>query len=50
MKTLRDIINVGDELKAKVMMNVNGVDIEIKEILVDCIDGNIYLYDRKLED
>ena len=50
MKTLKDIIMSGTNLNTKVMLNVNGKDIEIKEILVDCVDETIYLYDRELDD
>ena len=50
MKSLKDIINSSQTLNAKVMMNVNDKDVEIKEILVDCLSGIIYLYDRELED
>lgn len=50
MKTIKDIIMAGTNLNAKVMLNVNGKDVEIKEILVDCIDETLYLYDRELDD
>lgn len=49
MKTLKDIIITGTNLNSKVMLNVDGKDIEIKEILVDCIDGTMYLYDKEFD-
>lgn len=50
MKTVRDIVNRAEWLNNKVLMNVDGKDIEIKEILVDCLDGTVYLYDRDLDE
>lgn len=50
MVTLKDIIKVASDLNAEVKINVNGKDIEVREIIIDCVDGKIYLYNRSLID
>lgn len=49
MKTLKDIIMVGSDLNAKVVLNVNSKDIEIEDIIFDCVDGTMYLYDKEFD-
>lgn len=50
MVTLKDIIKVASDLNAEVKINVDGQDIEVQEIIIDCVDGKIYLYDCSLVD